>query len=169
MAKENIKVVFTTCTQKAYLLVDEVQLKPIPRSKNRDYADWFNSLPWDFFCTFTTKYSMSLRTARRFMERLYERLKKINPKIWFTWFAEPFDTKDGYHTHALIYFGDSPLKDLKQCNLLLRKIWNQLSGQQANDKYTTFSPYVKDRGAHEYVAKYLFRNNADSDFYPGEI
>lgn len=66
------------------------------------YEDWINSIEWTFFCTFTTPYTLTLNSARRLMERTQERYKSYAGECSLFWVAEPFEAKDGYHTHGLL-------------------------------------------------------------------
>jgi hypothetical protein len=81
------------------------------------FAEWLDSLQFDYFCTFTTPYELTIPSARRAMEGLFDNLKKdFSPvdtsqlvpdarndlKMFFA--TEPFDVKEGHHTHALIRY-----------------------------------------------------------------
>jgi hypothetical protein len=88
--------------------------------QNYDFLDAFatmiNQHDWSHWCTFTTQREMTLRGARRFAKNIA--LDFCMPTILcnetrFLWAAEPFDVKDGYHIHALIYVPKT-WKGLKQ-------------------------------------------------------
>src|ERR1017187_10261975 len=127
-----------------------------------DYATWLNTMDWDVFGTFTTKYAMSVPAARRSMERLYSNLKTTNERVRLFWVAEPFDSRQGYHTHGLVYTGNLPEAN----NLQLIKAWQIVSKGGGGKKFNRaiLKRYEKDLGANFYVSKYMLRKNADYDF-----
>lgn len=128
------------------------------------YADWLNSMDWGFYCTLTTRYSMSVKSARRSAERLYSHLQKNIGGIRLFWVAEPFDAKYGYHIHALIHFVNPILYDAKE---LIKKAWQVISKGKGGKEYnnTVIQPYKSELGANYYVSKYVLRNNSDFDIY----
>src|SRR6202012_2871563 len=99
-----------------YLQMNKVTIK---------YGEWLNSMPWGFYCTLTTRYSMSVRAARRTAERLFSHLQKNVGNVRLFWVAEPFDTKYSYHLHALIFFAPPILSNSIE---LIRKAWQVVSG-----------------------------------------
>ena len=127
-----------------------------------DYAEWLNKMKWQFYCTFTTRYSMSMKSARRAMERLHSHLSSHYGKVTLFWVAEPFDTKYGYHTHALIFVENQLVKSLKA---LIMNAWQVVSSGKGGklSNHTVLKPYDKKLGANFYVAKYMFSKNADYD------
>ena len=90
-------------------------LIPVPLSKyklNKNYsealADYLNTQNWDRFCTFTTSYELTLKSARRLMDRTFTNLATnlfTNMPLVMFWCAEKFECKDGYHTHGLLEYG----------------------------------------------------------------
>lgn len=66
------------------------------------YADWINSQDWHFFCTFTTGYELTMKSARRLMDRTHDHWKKYLNECTLFWVAEPFEVRDGYHTHGIL-------------------------------------------------------------------
>ena len=76
---------------------------PLSQRLVNEYASYLGQTNWTFYCTLSTKYPLTLNSARRSIMRLHEFIK-INQKIEneISWIAEPFDTKYGYHIHALI-------------------------------------------------------------------
>lgn len=131
---------------------------------NTHYAQWLNKMKWQFFCTFSTKYSMSMKSARRAMERLHSHLSNYYGKVTLFWVAEPFDTLYGFHTHALIYVENPLVKSLKGLIMNAWQIVSNGKGGKANN-HTVLKPYDKKLGANHYVAKYMFTKNADYDLF----
>lgn len=74
------------------------------------YTDWINSINWSFFGTFTTGYSQTLSSSRRLMERTHKAYKDYLGDCLFFWVAEPYELKDGYHTHGLLKVPDNMIK-----------------------------------------------------------
>lgn len=66
------------------------------------YVSWLDRFSWDFFATFTTGHTLTLRSARRAMEGFYNEIEPYFPDARMFWVAEPHEVKDGYHTHALL-------------------------------------------------------------------
>ena len=127
-----------------------------------EYANMLDKMEWDFFCTFTTRYSMTMKQARRAMERLHSFISDKHGKASLFWVAEPFDTRQGYHTHALVHFAHPLGKKMKAA---LRKAWQIVSkgkGGKENN-FTDLKPYDKKLGARFYVSKYMLKKNADYD------
>ena len=128
------------------------------------YGNWLNTMPWDYYCTFTTRYQLSKPAARRSMARLQDIIKRQYmdiPEIF--WVAEPFDSKYGCHLHALVKItGKTP-----QTITHLKNAWQIASKGRGLKEYnnTTIKDYDPQKGGHFYVAKYLQRHNADYDFY----
>jgi len=67
------------------------------------WGEFLNTLPWDFYCTFTSRHSLTKIGARNAMGRLKNHLAiKYGSEPAIFWAAEPFDSKHGYHLHALL-------------------------------------------------------------------
>ena len=77
-------------------------MSKLRKRDNDPYADWLQNYGYQFFCTFTTRYELTLRSARRLMERTHDKYKKHFGYCHLFWVAEKFEAKDGYHTHALL-------------------------------------------------------------------
>lgn len=122
-----------------------------------------NPIDWNIWATFTTQYELSLKSARRAMERLHSKMsthdlapKKSTETI--LWVAEAFELKDGMHTHAIL---SSALKyeHIRQC-------WDSVTKAR---EYSDFGfrvhlqRYNKKLGAGHYCSKYLFKKHSDWD------
>lgn len=144
--------------------------KPISRkSANQiNYADWLESMQWDFYCTFTTNYELTLKSARRLMGRLHRKLETNHSGSTFFWVAEPFDCKEGFHTHGLLRFDDRDYKNTSVTDgrsldfELLRKSWLKVNPQSSNC-YATLERFQPSRGATSYVGKYMNKYRSDYD------
>ena len=126
------------------------------------YGNWLNSERWHYYCTFTTRYQLTLPAARKSMERLHSHLSfrfAFTPKIF--WVAEPFDTKYGCHLHALIEVENKELTSKTD----IRNAWQVVSKGKGLKEYnnTTIKDYNWLKGAHFYLAKYLDRHGTDYD------
>lgn len=77
------------------------------KSRKRDqwaaYSDWLQAMRWTWFATFTTPYALTLKSARRLVDRTVLAWQKLDPSCRVFWVAERFELKDGYHLHALVY------------------------------------------------------------------
>ena len=116
-----------------------------------DYSKFLDSFEWTHWCTFTTKYELSLKSARRLAESIYDRFPdQSQPGInQIFWAAEPFDVRAGTHIHALIHTYDSKEK--------LREWANKRYGR------AQILDYNKQLGAHSYCAKYITKYLSDYD------
>lgn len=126
---------------------------------NSDYSNWLTPLPWTHWATCTTGYEMTLKSARRAMERYHKYLSKAGSCTMF-WAAEPYDCKDGYHTHALIALPPS----LNYKNAI--DLWQTASGGKNLQKWQriqleTYNPKL---GAGHYISKYVTKGFSDFDF-----
>ena len=150
-----------TCTSLLPLKQERLTQK---KSMAAHYGDWLNTMEWDCYCTFTTRYSMSMEAARKSIERLNDFLtKQYGSKPTIFWVAEPFDIKYGYHLHALIKMQGKPTSNLAY---YIKKAWQIVSKGRYGKEYnfTVIKPYVATLGGNYYVAKYLHRYNAEYGF-----
>jgi hypothetical protein len=125
------------------------------------YLDTFN---WQYYCTFTALKPMSLILARSSMTSLYNALNKQYSPVQMFWVAEPFDTKYGYHTHALLSLN---LPIHKKNEITIKKNWAAVIGGKSTKFYnrTLVMPYIKNWGANFYLSKYLHKHSCDHDLF----
>jgi len=120
-----------------------------------EYANFLNTIDWTHWCTFTTRYDLSMKSARRMSEVIFNKFSKQDifnqgdQKMF--WAAEPFDVKNGYHIHALIQTQLSPEDIYKWTNKRFGR--------------TLILPYEKEKGAHSYCSKYILKKLSDYDIY----
>lgn len=140
------------------------------RAYSQELPKWLDTFDWDFFCTFTTKYTLTVKSGRRLMGRLHDRWQTENrTQSRLFWAAEPFDCKEGYHLHALFGYDNPKGEDWSKQKTdgvsldfaLLRYGWGAVSGK-GNASY--LSRYQKGKGANHYLAKYITKELADWDF-----
>jgi len=75
----------------------------VAQTQQDQYANWLQSQDWDFFCTFTTGYELTMKSSRRLMDRfkaISERETSAHLTIF--WVCEKYEMKDGFHMHALM-------------------------------------------------------------------
>jgi len=149
--------------------LDKIEAKEPHRKQivQESYSNWLESMDWDFFCTYTTNYELTLKSARRIMERYHKKLKANYSDTRFFWVAEPFDCKEGFHTHALLYFNDRNYKNISISNRSLdfelgRKSWSAVNPNSANS-YCKLERFKPSRGATSYVGKYMNKYRSDYD------
>lgn len=151
--------------------LDELDRKPKSRhlSNQENYANWLESMEWDFYCTFTTDYELTLKSARRLMGRLHKKLNDNFSRSNFFWVAEPFDLKEGFHTHGLLKFHDrsyrnTTVTDGRSLDFeLLRKSWIKVN-PKSRGCFASLERFQPARGATSYVGKYLNKHRSDYDF-----
>lgn len=128
------------------------------------YGNWLNTLTWDYYCTFTTRYQMTVKSARRTMIKLHNHLnERYNCSAKVFWVAEPFDTKYGCHLHALIEVENKT----SVTKIDLKNAWQVVSKGKGKKEYnnTTIKEYDKNKGGHFYFSKYLHRQGIDYDIF----
>lgn len=123
-------------------------------NSNEPLAKWLDSINWSLWTTMSTDYTMTLRSARRLISRMFQRVAKKYKNVKVFWAAEEFDLKDGYHLHALWFINDLEWLDSKSYKEFVND-WRVVS---KCDKAVIYSePYEKGKGAHSYITKYINR------------
>jgi len=125
------------------------------------FGEWLAPIPWNYWATPTTGYRLTMASARRSMHRLHDALDRFSPCQMF-WASEPFDTKEGFHTHALIQ-SDLPYK-------LIIDTWQKVSGNSKFEKGKKWNriqldEYKPELGAGYYCGKYISKKLSDYDFF----
>jgi len=168
----------------------------VKRSKSQKYYDelrqinpelsgmvnWLNGYQWTWFCTFTTRREMTLKSARRVMERYHNLVKTLNKGATLFWVAEPHELKDGYHLHGLLMCNewnpkkrhkvhrstspeDNQIKELYLQNQFLnaKDSWHKVNGLTGKDSWVTLKKYDAKIGAVGYCSKYILKERSDWD------
>lgn len=130
------------------------------------FGSWLQTHNWTHWATFTTPYTLTLPSARRLMQRFGE--MRVAPVPGATkvvkglfWAAEPFDCKEGYHTHALVELGPSiPFKAAINA-------YQVAAGNKKLSKAKWCRVQLRDydpqQAAAFYVSKYISKKLADYD------
>ena len=146
------------------------------RRINNPYLPWLKAQPWSFFCTGTTRYELTLKSARRLAERFYKAIMNQGEYVTMFWAAEPFDVKEGHHIHFLVYFMRFPgpglfrtLVDLWQWTtgnkaLFIHAGTNKIEWDKVSWNAINLRSYDRKRGAAGYTAKYMNKTRADYDY-----
>jgi hypothetical protein len=118
------------------------------------WLPYLKGIGWTQFATFTTAYPLTLRSARRLMEKVGTRVLAPGERMF--WAAEPFQlgVREGtYHVHALLE--------------------TRHSAKQVEDWYSKkfgradIRRYDSKLGAIGYVAKYMTKAVHDYDVLIG--
>ena len=127
-------------------------------------ANFLDGQPWNLWTTLSTEYGLSMKSARRSMERMTDKVAKDIGQHRVFWAAEPFDVKEGYHIHSLWSFDSiNWSSDNKAMYKQFVSSWRTISNI---DRANVFSErYDKGKGAHHYCAKYISKNLSDYDFF----
>jgi len=126
------------------------------------YGEWLGNYEWSYWTTLTTRYELTLPSARRLAEGYYKHLSKAGGCTMF-WAAEPFDCKDGYHLHALLR-----VPDILPYNFLVNTYQFVCGNKEASkDEWHRIQlmKYNKKLGASYYCGKYITKNLSDYDFF----
>jgi len=146
------------------------------QTTKQGYINYLDSIDWTFFLTGTTRYSLTLKSARRLMERWYDAIP-VPGSILF-WVAEPFELKDGHHTHGLLKLPDEMTGERGFRQLIDLWQWatgNKALGNQAGNiewdksgwNAINLQTYNPKRGAGGYCSKYVMKTKADYDLLIG--
>jgi hypothetical protein len=133
------------------------------------YGDFLESQCYSHFVTITTRYSLTLKSARNLAERFGNQLNYDGIVAEMFWVAESFDTKEGNHIHALVkLIGSNIINPINKIKIAAK---NAIGGNHKVDyKNTKIYPYKPKLGANYYIAKYLNRQITDYDIYlPSKI
>jgi len=138
-------------------------------SVKQGYMDWLDTQDWSFWCTGTTPYTLTLKSARRLAERYYDILDRTmnrNVSMTMFWIAEPFDLKEGQHLHWLMKMEpELPYADMYS-------LWQQATGTKnvsthrkkgRNWSRIQIERYKEGKGASGYCSKYIMKAHADYD------
>jgi len=126
------------------------------------YVEYLDEIPWDYFLTGTTRYDLTLKSARRLIERWYEKVRLEGQSKLF-WVAEPFELKDGHHLHGLLQMpGTGP----QYFNVMVNW-WQWATGNQEGSKENwnalNLKKFDPKRNASGYCSKYLLKAHSDYD------
>jgi hypothetical protein len=133
--------------------------------KIQEMGCFLSQINWTFFATLTAPNPITLKQGRRYMENYHSYLLELGFKPTIFWVLEPFSNKEnGYHIHALIKI--DVFEDIKTLLDALKKAWRQISrGSLVSLKNTQIDPYIEEKGANYYVAKYICSENAEYDVF----
>ena len=119
------------------------------------WLPYLKAIGWTQFATFTTSQPITLKSARRLMEKVGDRVLSKGEKLF--WAAEPFQlgVREGsYHVHALLETRQSA----KQVEDWYSKKYGRADVRRYNSKL----------GAVGYVAKYMAKQVHDYDMLVGK-
>lgn len=131
-----------------------------PKFKNA-YGQWLSEYEWSHWGTLTTRYELTLKSARRITDGFYKELARAGETRLF-WCAEPFDCKEGFHMHCLIKVPEM----LTFKNVI--DTYQVMSGNKHIEKGAKWNrieleKFNKGLGACGYVSKYITKELADYD------
>jgi hypothetical protein len=127
--------------------------------RNKDFLRGFiemaDSYHWDYWTTFTTNRPLSMQGARRLANVIANDFCKPSPfkSTGLLWVAEPFDTKVGYHIHALI-----------SSNLTIKGLLERKKDKPDRYGRIHIEPYERNKGAQSYCAKYIGKDLHRADW-----
>lgn len=138
--------------------------------QNLEYAknlsDYLQKQRWDYFVTFTTRYELTLPSARRLMERFMDRTgqKSFTQQKLF-WAAERFECKYGYHVHGLLETKLDYQDIIQAYQIVTGKNSFECKWEDKNNwQAITLRKYNPSKAAAKYCAKYILKRYADYDF-----
>jgi hypothetical protein len=137
---------------------------PLTERLVNEYGNFLGQTNWTFYCTLSTTYPLSVKSAQRYIERTHEQLQtSYNLKTQLYWVAEPFDNKYGFHLHCLVKFDNKEPHKYKQ---VLNKAWQKATKGSYGKKYNWASivPYDANLGGRFYVVKWIGRNDVEYGF-----
>lgn len=127
---------------------------PNEMTPREGWLTYLKGVSWTQFATFTTSKPITLKSARRLMDKVAVRVLRPGEKMF--WAAEPFSigVREGsYHVHALL--------ETRQSAKQIEDWWREKFG------FALVKRYNPQRGAVEYVAKYMTKQVHDYDILVG--
>ena len=132
------------------------------REELQSYINYLNRIEWNYWCTGTTPYQLTIRSSRRLISAYMDKLSTDISYLIF-WCAEPFDVKDGYHLHFLLKVEPDTIR--------YKEYYQKWQVVTAMKKYKgtakwariTMERYNPEIGAGGYVTKYITKQGADYD------
>ena len=137
---------------------------PLAKRLVNEYGNFLCQTDWTFYCTLSTRFPLSVKCAKRYIEATHELLElKFNLINQIFWVAEPFDSNYGFHIHCLAKFN---CENPHSCKKDLIKAWQIVTKGSYGEKYnwTSIVPYNANLGAKYYVVKGLGRNDVEYGF-----
>lgn len=141
----------------------------VRKSTQQAYADWLQKFKFTHFVTLTTPYTLTTNSARRLVQRWFDKLQKHGYQPTIFWVAEKFECKDGYHIHLLLKVNKKVLPHHEF--VFLCELYQICAGtskyKNVDGKYTrqwsridikAFNPKMDAGG---YVTKYVTKENAN--------
>jgi len=124
----------------------------------RTFSNWLSEYHFKTFGTFTTKQSLTLEGARRMAGNFGHWIQAGKESTMF-WAAEPFDTREGYHFHALL-----------NTNISNHEMWDYWTNKKQFGR-SSFIEIHRKLGSKDqienYCSKYITKRLADYDLYAG--
>lgn len=135
-------------------------------SKNINaYGTFLEEQNYTHYVTITTKYELTLKSARNLAERFGNQLNYKGVVAEMFWVAESFDTKEGNHIHALVkLIGTDITTPINRIKVAAKNAIG-LSNKGLDYKNTKIYPYQTKLGANYYISKYINKPITDYDIY----
>lgn len=115
----------------------------------QSYGEWFESLPWDLFATYTMPFGSTLGQLVRCHKRWSSEMARENDGELRQVFAIEWQRNGTPHGHALVY-GIAPGNESSTEGWHAAKLWERVGGGIAR-----IWPYRGKGGAASYCAKYV--------------
>jgi len=132
-----------------------------------------------WFATFTTQYSLSLKSARRAAHRFSEIAKRKGNMMTLCWFAEMHELKDGWHLHALLA-SNANRADLNEIWAMASRATSshslkiEIENENASfngsklrkvcENRSNFQPLKTNLKGGSYASKYITKSGNSTDF-----
>lgn len=144
-------------------------MSKIRKDTQQVYAEWLQKFEFTHFVTLTTHYTLTIKSARRLVERWHQKLEKHGYTPFIFWVAEKYECKDGYHIHLLLKLGRKiePHEFKFICELYQicagTSKYEMVDGKMQREKWSRidiqkFNPKLK---AGWYVTKYVLKENSN--------
>lgn len=118
-------------------------------------AGFLDNVDFRYFCTFTSRKPISIKSTRRIAEKVGQYIDAGNKSTFF-WAAEKFDVREGYHFHGLMR---TPIDKLE--------IWNWYFQKFGRCQLIDNTEPERRQSASYYCSKYITKALADYDIYFG--
>lgn len=124
-------------------------------------SSWLASHEWDLFTTYTFEEHFSYNSAKKAIERHYERMcKEFKVKYPFFYIIEPHSdyNQSGTHIHGLV---GPPVGDIQLSGKRMDTDWQDHEGHG----FVNFRKYKEDHGVDYYLTKYLVKSRYDDSYW----
>src|SRR4051812_7218681 len=134
--------------------------------KINPYASFLEEKEWNYWCDFTTHYSLTLPACRSMMVEYFGILKPLQPTMF--WVAERFKDKSGYHVHAILNLAKESAEVKSYGMKCYSDLWQVVSRKKKQHSRVGIEVFDRDRRWDSYITKGMWNKSLDYDLFTDE-